>query len=609
MPKRLALKSILWFLTAVGGTEAILRFKSGLGASTALSDATPWGFWIGFDVISGVALAAGGFVMAAIVYIFHVKQCKPLLRPAILTAFLGYVIVALGLMVDLGLPWNIWHPMIFWQYRSVLFEVAMCVMLYLTVLALEVAPVVLEHPFFGHPLFRNIYKALRTFTIPLVLLGIMLSTLHQSSLGSLFLIMPFRVHPLWYSHIIYLLYFVSAMSLGCSMIIFESTVTSFVYDHHPRIDLLRILGRISSALLGAYLVLRLSDLVVRGQIHRAFDGSHAAMLFWFELLISTIVPAILFNFSKVNRTVKGLFATAAMVVFGFILNRQDIFLTMARRGPLYVPLFGELMVSIALVSGAALVVFFFVEHFDLFMEGLPDTSGADDAFKPGRSILWNVRPGENRFAMFSISVIAGIGLALAFSPASAIYGYTYPKTPVQRAVGWDTLLIDGNRAKEAVLFPHERHKKLIGLTRDSCISCHHMSMPHDGPTACGKCHKDMYLPTSIFDHRYHQARLGGNKSCHSCHINSKAKKEVVSCSARGCHEKMFKSDTSSYIAPSYLDAMHIKCKGCHEKEAQKADSLRQIGDVQAADSLTILGRCSACHPGLPDSAVVKNPFY
>ena len=185
-------KTALWGLMGASGVVTVARFWCGLGAVTALSDATPWGFWIAFDVMSGVALAAGGFVVAATVYVFGMEKYRPFVRPAILTALLGYIAVAVGLLYDLGLPWHIWHPIIYPQYHSVLFEVAMCVILYLTVLSLEFLPVVLEHSWFDHPLLRGIHRLLKNAVIPLVIAGIVLSTLHQSSLGSLFLITPYR---------------------------------------------------------------------------------------------------------------------------------------------------------------------------------------------------------------------------------------------------------------------------------------------------------------------------------------------------------------------------------------------------------------------------------
>ncbi len=187
-------KLILWIILGIAASVAITRFIFGLGATTNLTDNTPWGFWIGFDVMGGVALAAGGFVIAAFNYIFGVKEFHSISRAAILTAFLGYVAEVIGLLFDLGLPWNIWHMLIFWNPHSPLFEVGWCVMLYLTVLFLEFMPVVFER-FPNLSLLNKIHKALFKVRIPLVILGIMLSTLNQSSLGSLFLAMPYRLHP------------------------------------------------------------------------------------------------------------------------------------------------------------------------------------------------------------------------------------------------------------------------------------------------------------------------------------------------------------------------------------------------------------------------------
>jgi len=188
-------KLVLWLILGITAAVALTRFLFGLGVTTNLSDNTPWGFWIGFDVMGGVALAAGGFVIAAFNYIFGKKKMHAVARAAILTAFLGYLAVAVGLLFDLGLPWNIWHMIIFWNPHSPLFEVGWCVMLYLSVLTMEFAPVVLEkYP--KIPLLAKINNALVKVRIPIVILGIMLSTLHQSSLGSLFLAMPYKLHPL-----------------------------------------------------------------------------------------------------------------------------------------------------------------------------------------------------------------------------------------------------------------------------------------------------------------------------------------------------------------------------------------------------------------------------
>ena len=217
-------KLILWMITGFAAAVGVNRFIFGLGATTNLNDSTPWGLWIGFDVMSGVALAAGGFVITAIVYIIRREEFHALVKPAVLTAFLGYVAVIFGLMFDLGLPWNIWHMLVFWNPHSPLFEVGWCVMLYTTVLLLEFSPVPLEK--FGR--FTKIRSFLMKYRFALVLLGIMFSTLHQSSLGSLFLIMPFKLHPLWYSNLLPIQFFISAIALGLMMVAFESPCFSLV---------------------------------------------------------------------------------------------------------------------------------------------------------------------------------------------------------------------------------------------------------------------------------------------------------------------------------------------------------------------------------------------
>ena len=192
----------LW--TLLGGTLAIalavlavIRFTKGLGAVTNLSDDFPWGLWIGFDMLVGIGVAAGGFAIAAAVHVFHLEDFKPILRPTILTAFLGYGFAILALLLDLGRPWNIWHPIIMWNPRSVMFEVGWCVMLYTTVLFLEFSPVLLER--FK---LRRAGRVLKAVSPILVILGVILSTLHQSSLGSRCLLLPGLMHQLWSSSLL-----------------------------------------------------------------------------------------------------------------------------------------------------------------------------------------------------------------------------------------------------------------------------------------------------------------------------------------------------------------------------------------------------------------------
>ncbi|RJP65451.1 MAG: Ni/Fe-hydrogenase cytochrome b subunit, partial [Candidatus Abyssobacteria bacterium SURF_17] len=384
-------KAILWFFVGIAATVTVFRFLKGLGTVTALTDTTPWGLWIGFDVLGGVALAAGGFVMAASVYIFHLEKYRPIVRPAVLTAFLGYAAVVGGLMFDIGIPWNIWRPMFFWQHHSALFEVAWCVMLYFTVLGLEFAPVVLER--FRAPLFQTLYKILKALTLPLVIFGIILSTLHQSSLGTLFLIMPYRVHPLWYSSILPILFFVSAIGLGLSMVMVESLVSSWLYKKHLEKDLLSGLAKAAAYVLGIYALLKLGDLAFSGKLPLLFNGSWESNLFLFELLISAILPATLFGSPKVRQSTAGLATAAGLAVFGFVLNRIDVsgLATISTTGSAYFPSWSEFAISIGIVSAAALVFFFFVENFVVYEA--PRGAGEDQYKLPTADPISGARLG------------------------------------------------------------------------------------------------------------------------------------------------------------------------------------------------------------------------
>ena len=260
-PKLTFWRAVLMLILAAGFYSTVLRFTRGLGAVTNLSDQFPWGLWIGFDVLCGVGMAAGGFTLAAIVYVFHLERFHAVLRPSILTAFLGYALVAVALMFDLGKPYNIWHPLVMWNPHSVMFEVAWCVMLYLTVLALEFSPAVLERFQLHNPL-----RVVKAATIPLVITGVMLSTLHQSSLGSLYLIVPEKLHPYWYSPLLPVFFFISAVGVGMAMVIFESNLSSRAFGREIEMPLLEVLGRAMAVVLAIYGLLKFQDLWGRGAL-------------------------------------------------------------------------------------------------------------------------------------------------------------------------------------------------------------------------------------------------------------------------------------------------------------------------------------------------------
>jgi Ni/Fe-hydrogenase subunit HybB-like protein len=322
LPKFTFWRAVLLVILAAGFYSTLLRFTKGLGAATDLTDRFPWGLWIGFDVICGVGLAAGGFTLAATVYVFHLRRFHPILRPSILTAFLGYALVAVALLIDLGKPYNIWHPLVMWNPHSVMFEVAWCVMLYLTVLALEFSPAVFERFGMQKPL-----KLLKAITIPLVIVGVLLSTLHQSSLGSLFLIVPSKLHPYWYSPLLPLFFFISAVGVGMAMVIFESNLSARAFGQEIEMPLLATLGRAMAVVLGVYGILRWLDLWRRGALVHLREPSTETVLFALEIGLGLLVPLSLLLLRRVREDREGLFAAAVLVITGFLLNRLNVSIT------------------------------------------------------------------------------------------------------------------------------------------------------------------------------------------------------------------------------------------------------------------------------------------
>ena len=358
-------KVVAAVLMAVGLVAAIDRYATGLGATTNLKDTFPWGIWIGIDILVGVGLAAGGFTVAATVYLFNLERFRPILRPTILTAFLGYVLVICGLMVDLGRPWAIWHAMIMWNPHSVMFEVAWCVMLYTTVLALEFSPVVLEK-FKLHAAL----KVMKAITIPLVVLGVVLSTLHQSSLGSLFLIIPGRMHPLWYSNIIPFLFFISCVAAGLAMTIFESFLSSRSFGREVELPLLVDLARVLVVVLALLFTVRIQDLMARNALPYVFEGSYQSYLFLLEITLGVIVPFFLLLIPKVRTSKTGLFYSAVLVLLGFVANRMNTAITSMEHWPTrtYVPSWQELGITMGLAATGFVVFTVVAKIFRVFGE-------------------------------------------------------------------------------------------------------------------------------------------------------------------------------------------------------------------------------------------------
>jgi Ni/Fe-hydrogenase subunit HybB-like protein len=357
-------KAAAAIILVAGSYAAFIRYTEGLGAATNLTDKFPWGLWIGFDVLCGVGLAAGGFTLAAIVHIFNLKRFEPILRPTILTAFLGYLLVIAGLLFDLGRPFQIWHAIIMWNPHSVMFEVAWCVMLYTTVLALEFAPVVLEK----FKMTRTV-RILKRVSIPIVILGVLLSTLHQSSLGSLYLIVPNKLYALWYTPYLPLFFFVSAIAVGCAMVIFESFMSARAFRKYIEMDLLMQIGRILVVILSVYLTMRIMDAYNRHIISLLFLPRMETLLYWLEMGVGVIAPIVLIAIPRVRRSERGLFIGAVLVILGFVLDRMNISVAgmQAAAATSYFPSWMEIAVTLSIVTVGFIGFSLAAKHLPLFV--------------------------------------------------------------------------------------------------------------------------------------------------------------------------------------------------------------------------------------------------
>lgn len=362
LPKLTVWRAIFAAILLSGAYATYLRVFYGLGGSTNLSDRFPWGLWIAFDILCGVGLAAGGFTLVAIVHIFNIERYKPILRPAILTAFLGYMLVVVALLFDLGRPDRLWHPLVMWNPHSVMFEVAWCVTLYTTVLFLEFIPIVFEKFGWHKPL-----EWIHSISVPLMIAGVLLSTLHQSSLGSLFLIVPEKMYPLWYSPTLPAMFYLSAIGVGLAMTIFESWHSSRAFGRALELSLLASMGRVLAVLMSVYLWLRFVDLARRGVLGLLMRNRMETWLFFLEIALMTVPTVLLFQ-KSIRMRPGALYACAVMLVFGFIANRLNVGVTAleAGSGVHYVPKWSEVAVTLSIVAMGFAVFRAVAQYFPVF---------------------------------------------------------------------------------------------------------------------------------------------------------------------------------------------------------------------------------------------------
>jgi Ni/Fe-hydrogenase subunit HybB-like protein len=358
---------ILCLLALNGLIFLAMRFLFGIGSVTNLNQQYPWGIWIAIDVATGVALAAGGFTTAALSHVMNREYYHVVVRPALLTAMLGYTFVALGVFIDLGRWYYIWHPLIMWNPNSALFEVGICVMIYLTVLYIEFIPIITER-FIGKvnlpgilsifnnfidKLLRFLDKSLSKIMFIFFIAGVVLSTLHQSSLGTLMIIAGSKMHPLWQTPILPMLFLLSAIAVGFPMVIFESLIAARSFKLEPEMPVLSRLGSMVPLLLFIYLSFKLGDMAIRGTYVYLAEINIHSIMFMIEIILGVVIPLRMFMSRAVLKSPLWLFVAASLVVFGVFINRLNNFI-IAYHPPYskapYFPSIGEISVTVGLIA-------------------------------------------------------------------------------------------------------------------------------------------------------------------------------------------------------------------------------------------------------------------
>jgi Ni/Fe-hydrogenase subunit HybB-like protein len=624
-------KTTLWLVAGLAPAILVMRMIHGPGSVTALTDIIPWGLWKGGGVVALVAIGGAGFTVAMLVSVFKCRVFQPLLRGAVLLALLCYSCVGLGLTVDIGIWWRIVFPVWHWQLHSVLFEVAWCIMLYLVVLSLE-----FSHTVLARVGWRRLLSVMQKATIVIVIAGISLSTLHQSSLGTLFLATPFRLHPLWHTDFLPLLFFISSIGIGCLTISVATLFVHWVYGKDAPMRAISGLGAISAVTMSLYAALRFTDIIAAGKAGLLFAPSWDTANFWLEILLSVAIPVILLAHQRFRVSPAAVFWIGLTATAGLSLNRVNVsgLATLSLTHATYMPSWTEWAVSAGILAAAGLIYLFCVENLGLFATiNADDVDRARDA-GPLDPADWRTtffaahRHGEAR--LYSLVFVAAIAGSFACLSNDAIFGvepvatgtrgprrvqvvkrqfggsspYTVaPRDVVEadpNAAIANALMIDGNRNGRYVLFDHEAHLTRVEGGRTACERCHHMNKPLDTGTSCYECHCDQYLTVEIFDHRIHENQTGGNRGCVKCHAGAnvpRTRPNTPACPT--CHPNMRPGNTRVLVtepdakdhAPGYMHAMHGLCITCHRERKPELPV-----ELQGIDE------CAGCHGDLPTTS-------
>lgn len=360
-------------LMGIAAFIALWRYIYGIGAISNLSNAYPWGFWVSFDLFTGIAISSGAFVIASLVYLFGLEELRPLVRPTLVTALLGYVMEGIALLVELGQPQRIWYFLRYQNFTSFLLFIGLYVMIYIAVLAVEFAPAVFERL-----KWEKAAALLKRWMKPVVIFGAVISTLHQASLGSLLLIQPQKLHPLWWTPWIPPLFFVSAIAIGLAMTLFESLMSSRYFQRGLETRLLAKLAKAIPFVLGLYLVMKFAQLTIEGKTGLLFSSGTMSLLFWAEILLGALLPIGLFSFKRLRTSPNGLLTGALLTLAGMVLNRFNVsWFAVTHYDPLtYVPTFmgkvtyfpsiTEILVSAGIFSFGILAFGLIAKYFPVF---------------------------------------------------------------------------------------------------------------------------------------------------------------------------------------------------------------------------------------------------
>ncbi len=372
IPKISFWRTIVALIFAAGIYSMYARFALGFKVATNLTDPQPWGLWVGLGTLCGVGLSAGGFAIAASVYLLGLDRYRPILRTAVLISFLGYCTVCVGMLYELGIPWRIWHPIFMWNRHSVLFEVSWCVMLYTTVLALEFSPALIEKLPWAKP--RELYlRWHHSILIALVLAGTLLSSMHQSFLGGLYLITKGRLDPLWYTPYLTTMFYLSAIPAGLAVTIMA--IYLCVRSLNVRVDMsiLSDVSKVIAPLLAMWGVFRFVDLISRDATPYLWMWREETGLFWLEIALLVVIPLILLNRPRVRENPQYLYGTCAVVVMGFVTNRLNVSVTalQASSGVYYVPKWTEFAATFATIAAAVVAFHYAIVYLDILPKNPP----------------------------------------------------------------------------------------------------------------------------------------------------------------------------------------------------------------------------------------------